>query len=61
MLMSTTLSIVEEAYGSLQQEETQKKVLSQIKEENEPLAMFINRKEGGCKKCGKQNHTTDNC
>lgn len=70
--MMTTLPSVKTACSYLEQEEAQREVLGQVKEESEGLAMFSKGNVGisanaqtssstQCGACGKIGHATDKC
>ena len=62
MLMMMSLPTVEVACSMLQQEEMQKEVLGNVKEESETLAMFSKSSEVPvCTACGKTGHIKDKC
>ncbi|XP_057250752.1 uncharacterized protein LOC104908238 [Beta vulgaris subsp. vulgaris] len=62
LVMMSSLTRVETACSSLQQEECQREMLKPVKEENEVTAMFTTKgKEGGCSVCGKLGHNKQGC
>ncbi|KAL2933027.1 Gag-Pol polyprotein [Bienertia sinuspersici] len=61
ILMLTKLPTVEEACNMIQQEETQREVFKQAKDESEVMAMHTKKNEMMCGNCGKTGHTTDRC
>lgn len=61
LLMMKNLPAVETACGYLEQEESQRILLNNIKEEPETLAMFSKGTGGACTACGKPGHTREKC
>lgn len=68
--MMTPLPSVETTYSHLEQEEAQKEILGQVKEEGETLSMYSKRTrkvfsgergEMHCSVCGKNGHTKEKC
>ncbi|XP_021849185.1 uncharacterized protein [Spinacia oleracea] len=61
LLMMSPLPSLETACSYLQQEESQRDILSHIKEEGETLAMYSKGNDSTCTACGKPGHTGDKC
>ncbi|XP_056690464.1 uncharacterized protein [Spinacia oleracea] len=61
LLMMTPLPSVETACSCLQQEESQRELFINVKEEAEGLAMFSKGDDTSCSACGKPGHSREVC